>query len=164
MMGRLENGLEVINEMLQPDEEVIATILASKCDPPNGKVGKYGGALAITRSRLLFSGRYLAAKSQSSHQLSQVSSLNLNKSALTAHIQIMLTGSFENYLVKFRDAEVFMATAQDVLANGHKHTSQHSPKDAASIADEILKLAELHKMGVLSDDEFAAAKATFLNS
>jgi hypothetical protein len=163
-MGRLENGLEIINEMLQPGEEVIATILASKCDPPNGKVGKYGGALAITGSRLLFSGKYLAAKSQSSHQLSQVSSLNLNKSALTAHIQIMLTGSFENYLVKYREAEVFMATAQDVLADSHKPTSQQPLQGSTSIADEILKLAELHKLGVLSDDEFAKAKASLLDS
>lgn len=163
-MGRLENGLEIINEMLQPGEEVIATILASKCDPPNGKVGKYGGALAITELRLLFSGKYLAAKSQSSHQLSQVSSLNLNKSALTAHIQIMLTGSFENYLVKFRDAEVFMATAQDVLANMHKTVSQLPTQSTSSKADEILKLAELHKLGILSDEEFTKAKASLLDS
>jgi len=163
-MGRLENGLEVINEMLQPGEKVIATILASKCDPPNGKVGKYGGALAITELRLLFSGKYLAAKSQSSHQLSQVSSLNLNKSALTAHIQIMLTGSFENYPVKFRDAEVFMATAQDVLANMHKTVSQLPTQSTSSKADEILKLAELHKLGILSDEEFTKAKASLLDS
>ena len=163
-MGRLENGLEVISEMLQQGEEVLATVLAAKCDPPTGKVGKYSGALAITGSRLLFSGKYLAAKSQSSHQLSQVSSLNLNKSALTAHIQIMLTGSFENYLVKYRDAELFMTTAQDVLANAHKSTSQLPSHGTNSKADEILKLAELHKMGILSDDEFAGAKASLLNS
>ena len=163
-MGRLENGLEVINEMLQHGEEVIATVLASKCDPPTGKVGKYSGALAITGSRLLFSGRYLAAKSQSSHQLSQVSSLNLNKSAMVAHIQIMLAGSFENYLVKFRDAELFMSTAQNVLADAHKTVSQLPAQGTNSKADEILKLAELHKMGILSDDEFAKAKASLLNS
>ena len=76
----------------------------------------------------------------------------------------MLTGSFENYLVKYREAEVFMATAQDVLADSHKPTSQQPLQGSTSIADEILKLAELHKLGVLSDDEFAKAKASLLDS
>ena len=83
---------------------------------------------------------------------------------MTAHIQIMLTGSFENYLVKYRDAELFMTTAQDVLANAHKSTSQLPAQGTNSKADEILKLAELHKIGILSDDEFARAKASLLNS
>ncbi len=34
--------------------------------------------------------------------------------------------------------------------------------DAASSADELTKLAELHKNGVLTDDEFAAQKAKAL--
>jgi len=34
--------------------------------------------------------------------------------------------------------------------------------DAASNADELTKLAELHKSGVLTDDEFAAQKAKLL--
>lgn len=34
---------------------------------------------------------------------------------------------------------------------------------ATSTADELVKLAELHKSGVLSDQEFAAAKARLLS-
>ena len=76
----------------------------------------------------------------------------------------MLAGSFENYLVKFRDAELFMSTAQNVLADAHKTVSQLPAQGTKSKADEILKLAELHKEGILSDDEFARAKASLLNS
>ncbi|MFF7147521.1 DUF4429 domain-containing protein [Streptomyces griseoaurantiacus] len=43
--------------------------------------------------------------------------------------------------------------------------SQHTPAaPAASVADELAKLAELHRQGVLNDAEFAAQKARILGS
>lgn len=42
--------------------------------------------------------------------------------------------------------------------------SQHTPVAAASVADELGKLAELHRQGTLSDAEFAAQKARILGS
>lgn len=163
-MSRLGKGLDSIEEMLQPGEEVLATILAAKCDPPTGKVGKYGGVLAVTNSRLLFSGKYLIQKSESAHQLSQVSSFNMNKSALVAQIQVHLTGTHENYTVKFREAKDFIAIAQSVLAKVHSNTNQQSSNNSSSVSDEILKLADLHNKGILSDDEFAKTKARLLDS
>lgn len=41
---------------------------------------------------------------------------------------------------------------------------QHTPAPAASVADELGKLAELHRQGILSDAEFAAQKARLLGS
>ena len=159
-VGRLGKGLELVEDLLQPGEQVMASVLATLCDPPTGKVGKFGGALVITESRLLFAGKYLVAQARQVHHLNQVSSLSLNKSALTAHIQVMLTGTFENYLVKYRDAEGFLATAQGVLAKAH--TPPPAPATALSAADELAKLADLHRQGILSADEFAKAKARLL--
>lgn len=42
--------------------------------------------------------------------------------------------------------------------------SQHTPAAATSVADELAKLAELHRQGVLNDTEFAAQKARILGS
>ena len=39
-----------------------------------------------------------------------------------------------------------------------------APQAAPSMADQINQLADLHNQGVLSDDEFAAAKAKLLGS
>jgi hypothetical protein len=47
-----------------------------------------------------------------------------------------------------------------------QQTAVPAPRAAAapSMADQLNQLADLHKQGVLSDDEFAAAKAKLLGS
>jgi hypothetical protein len=159
-VGRFGKGLELVEELLQPGEEVIASVFATLCDPPTGKIGKLGGALAITAERLVFAARFWPSRAQQVHQLNQVSSLNLSKSGLVSHLQVLLTGTFENYVVKYREAEHFLATAQGVLAKAH--TQPPAPAAALSAADELAKLADLHRQGILSAEEFAKAKARLL--
>jgi hypothetical protein len=159
-VGRFGKGLELVEELVQPGEQVLASVFAYLCDPPTGRVGKFGGALVITESRLLFAGKYLVQQARQAHQLDQVSSLNLSKSGLVSHLQVLLTGTSENYVVKYREAEHFLATAQGVLAKAH--TQPPAPAAALSAADELAKLADLHRQGILNADEFAKGKARLL--
>jgi hypothetical protein len=43
-----------------------------------------------------------------------------------SHLQVLLTGTFENYVVKYREAEHFLATAQGVLVKAPE-TRQIAP-------------------------------------
>ncbi len=51
-----------------------------------------------------------------------------------------------------------------VLQKRKDESSNGGDTAANSTLDEIKKLAELHSMGVLTDEEFAAAKAKLLAS
>lgn len=53
--------------------------------------------------------------------------------------------------------EALRAALEQAIASQHA-----SATPAASVADELAKLAELHRQGVLNDDEFAAQKARIL--
>lgn len=57
--------------------------------------------------------------------------------------------------------EALRAALEQAIAERH---APAAPAPAASVADELGKLAELHRQGVLNDDEFAAQKARILGS
>jgi hypothetical protein len=71
----------------------------------------------------------------------------------------MLMGTFENYLVKYREAEHFLATAQGVLAKAH--TPPPAPATALSAADELAKLADLHRQGILNAEGFRRLRRNY---
>lgn len=50
------------------------------------------------------------------------------------------------------------------LEQQHAPPPQAAPAAGPSMADQLQQIAALHQQGVLSDDEFAAAKAKLLGS
>ena len=162
-MGRKEKGLEAIDEMLQDGEHVVAHVYGVKCDPPTGTSGKVAGALAVTNRRIVFAGKSIASRLNHSLPLNTVTSVELNKGVMFTHIKVTLAGSYENYLVKYLEAEDFMAKTQAALMEVHAPVAQPSAATgAASVADELSKLSGLRDQGILSDDEFQAAKQRLL--
>ena len=161
-MGRAEKGLEEIEGMLEPGEEVKAHVFGTQCDPPTSKSGKVAGALAVTDRRFLFVGKSIASKKVHGIPLDTVTSVELNKGAMFSHVQVTLAGSYENFLVKYKEAEQFVQVAQSALASAHSGGTQVPA--VASMADEIAKLADMHQQGLLSDEEFTAAKARLLGA
>lgn len=162
-MGRKEKGLEAIDEMLQDGEHVVAHVYGVKCDPPTGTSGKVAGALAVTNRRIVFAGRSIASRLNHSLPLNTVTSVELNKGVMFTHIKVTLAGSYENYLVKYLEAEDFMAETQAALMKVHAPVAP-SPEgsSSASMADELSKLSGLRDQGILSDEEFQVAKQRLL--
>ena len=62
---------------------------------------------------------------------------------------------------KMRDRQMEMAKQQAIAQREYIQEVAGSGGGASS-ADELAKLADLHKQGVLTDDEFAAQKAKLL--
>jgi Bacterial PH domain len=160
-MSRAEKHLAKITDGLQPGEQMLASVPATITDKPNSTSGSIGGALALTDQRLLFSGGTWAAKSSRSIPLDQVTSVDLHKTPMFAHIQITIAGGFERFLVKYKDATGFVAAAHEAL--GRIHAPGQSGAASRSVADEVAKLASLHAQGVLNDEEYSIAKARALS-
>ena len=161
-MGRLSKGEELISAMLQPGESIVASIAATQCDPPTAKSGKVTGCLAITNQRVVFAGRAITKAITRTIPVTEVSSLELSKGMMLSHIRLTLSGSYENFLVKYKEAEDFMTFAQAELQKSRNLPTSISSATGVSAADELKKLAELHQQGILTIEEFTEAKSRLL--
>ena len=162
-VSRALKGEELITSMLQPGESIVASIFATQCDPPTSKSGKVAGCLAITNQRVMFAGRAVTKTINRTIPLTQVSSLGFSKGMMLSHVQLTLAGSYENFLVKYKEAEEFMVVAQAELQKSRNPQSSPTEATVVSTADELKKLAELHQQGILTAEEFAEAKSRVLN-
>jgi hypothetical protein len=150
--------------LLAEGETIKATISATQCDPPSSKTGKIVGCLAITDQRIIFAGRAITTKISRVIPLSQVTSLQVAKGMMLSHIQITLAGSYENFLVKYNEAQDYLHTAQDELEKSRQaNKSIQLTAGLTSQAEELAKLADLHRQGILTDTEFAQAKSRLLS-
>jgi hypothetical protein len=161
-VGRLSKGEELISAMLQPGESIVASIAATQCDPPTAKSGKVTGCLAITNQRVVFAGRAITKAITRTIPVTEVSSLELSKGMMLSHIRLTLSGSYENFLVKYKEAEDFMTFAQAELQKSRNLPTSISSATGVSAADELKKLAELHQQGILTIEEFTEAKSRLL--
>ena len=159
---RLERNASRLLEELLAGEKVIASVNATLRVRRQDKIALYlggndvrhvrwyRGLLVITESRLVFAAKTLFLKRGDVCPLSEVSSLNLNPKFFNSQFQVIGPDWFINYVIKTREAEPFFATAQEVLARAH--TPAPAPAAALSAADELAKLADLHRQGMLSAD------------
>lgn len=157
-MGRPEKALEQITSRLQPGEEIRATVPGVLTDGKSAS-GTQRGMLVATTRRFLFQGTTLGPGSSESVALpwNLVSAVDVHKNLMTSHVVVQGAGGGARFLVKYAEAVPFAEAAQQLL--GQPAPTAPAPSSAA---DELVKLAGLHQQGVLTDAEFAAAKARLL--
>jgi hypothetical protein len=159
-MGSPDKHLAKVEANLQPGEEIRASVAGVVTTTSTSTSGTVRGMLVLTDRRFIFSGGAWGTKDSHSVPLSGVTSIDLHKNLMNAHIQVTAAGNISRYLVKYRDAEPFVKTAHDVLVSAHATIPATSTP--VSPADEIAKLAALHAQGLLTDEEFFAAKTKAL--
>ena len=159
-MGSANKHLAKVEENLQPGEEIRASVSGTVTSTSTSTSGTVSGILVLTDRRFIFSGGAWGTKDSHSVPLSGVTSIDLHKNLMSAHVQVTAAGNIARYLVKYKDAEPFVKTAHDVLASAHAAVPAAS--NSVSPADEIAKLAALHAQGLLTDDEFVTAKTKVL--
>lgn len=111
----MNKHLEKIQASLLDGEQIISTV-AGTITPPGSASGTVRGMLVLTDRRFLFNGAAWGSKTSRSFLLSQVTSIDLHKNLMLAHIQVTMAGGYERFLVKYNDAEVFVAAAHRQLA------------------------------------------------
>jgi hypothetical protein len=161
----LDKHFARITEGLHPGEEVVSKLSATITTDLKSTSGTISGALVATSERLVFSGSGLLQQDSRSFPWPQVSSLDLAQGMLLAHITVTAATSVARFMVgKTDDTKAFVATAQELMVKSRAAAAQPAPAAGSSTADELAKLAGLRDQGILTDEEFSAAKARLLGA
>lgn len=149
-----EKALAAIGQKLQPGESIQ---MKQKINYRNAKKSLLGGALALTPQRLIFVGSVMLDRAEFSIPLNTITSVDSHRSFANMYTTITAASATHTFLAldpKFVEAinKARMASAAPAP----------TAPTAASTADELSKLASLHASGVLTDEEFAAAKKRLL--
>ena len=103
--------------------------------------------------------------------LEKISSIETNRATIGMMLITLHTSNTEiKAVTKVKNAMIFQETMREPIDNSRLHMQQqfvalpgNGPKvQSLDVAGQLVKLAELHAGGALSDEEFAAAKARVL--
>lgn len=152
--------LPTILDDMRPGERV--TLIAS------GNTGKSLAVIVLTTTRVLIKDRGLAETAMREIDPTQITSITTGKKLKGESVELTVSGSSISI-------EGMMHGRGTELANAIRDLKASSTSAAAPVAfaapaaaapvdavEQVAKLAELHAAGVLTDEEFAAAKAKAL--
>lgn len=92
-----------------------------------------------------------------------VTSVTTKRGMLNSRLVIIASGNTIEANIAHHEAEAVKATLLRLINESSGAASAAAaPVPAGSAADELTKLAALHQQGILSDEEFAAAKTRLL--
>lgn len=116
-------------------------------------------ALVATDARILLIKIGALSSAATVIGLKNMTSISSEKHFATQSVKITTSNAeLEVEKVLAGTADEFVATVQNMMAN----TTQPAPQAASVGIQDLTQLAELHRAGALTDEEFAAAKAKAL--
>lgn len=143
---------DLIDDM-QPGEQV--AMLTS------GNLEKSPGIIVVTNQRILIKSRVLNESETKEIKPKSISSLSVGKKMTGESLKMTVSGTDMEIsaIPHGRGQELAM-----VIRQAQAEDATPAPAAAAAVdpMEQLTKLAELHAAGVLTDDEFAAAKAKAL--
>ena len=120
----------------------------------------YHGWLVGTNQRLMYRAKFATKSLVELHPFGAATSITFAKEKVFGVIGVRgIAGSVE-YKGGAAAMEEFMATINSAAAVEHVEAA---PEPATSATDELAKLADLHSQGILSDEEFGAAKQRIID-
>jgi hypothetical protein len=164
--------LDVLDQMLATSEQVRWVQPITYISDPAGEIGPGTldwGTVAVTSDRVIFLGRRTTAH----WQLSDMTTVTWGGGGTFGGVIRVRINLKNDHLVSFTGNPKWKAAAAALagcVEAGIRETvlkptaAAHPTADSstASVADELSKLAELHRAGALSDSEFADAKARLI--
>lgn len=147
--------LRKLPEHLAPGEQIeqLATAL----------YGKGNGLLVLTDRRLLFLFEGLMSSTSEDFPFDRITSVQWSSGILFGSVIVHAGGQ------KAKVENVDKAAGRRIVDQVREHmagvpaASRAVQAALGGAADELMKLSELHKSGILSDDEFTAAKTRLLS-
>lgn len=181
-----------IPELVKPLPGKLGRALRDNVRDPSEKIlvslnPAMGEGIVVTDRRVLiikagaYTGKGLFAASSKSFYFPDISSVDLRIGPLGGHLQISTAGTREDREIAYasmsmaENAVTFNANGKDIMrqvadlirskvaeAKAPRFAIPAAQEQKQSIADELAKLAELHKSGILTDAEYEAAKKKLL--
>lgn len=130
--------------------------------------GMYGGGmglLALTDRRLFFLKDGMMSQTSEDFPLDRISSIQWSSGMLQGKIQVFVSGNkTEITNVAKVEGKAIVDSVRDSITSGSVAAAPPAPAPQGQSSDleQLTKLAELHKLGILTDEEFAAKKAQIL--
>ena len=162
----MEKHLETLRETLESGEDFLYVAYATMVT--SGDLGTDGGALAVTNSRVLFSGSaaMLGTSSSASIKLSDIDGVAsgermIKGSLIQPYLEINAAGAAYYFNLRASDA----SEAQEAINKARAKTENKVENGQApeSTATQLEKLASLLEQGLISRDEFEEEKKRLLN-
>lgn len=159
-MGAFEKALDAVKGSLGQDEDLIHYVPATRVE--NGNSGSERGVLAVTNQRIIYRGTFLFGTGTNLEwRLGQINGIAATKSMLFEHVEINGGGAVVKFLTQYGLAKGFVQKANSALAASRP--SSTAPSQDSQLAGELAKLAELFSKGLLTEEEFIAAKQKLIS-
>jgi hypothetical protein len=165
-----KKALASIEEILHDGEKVTAT-LRTVLSVSNSSNANPSGLLALTDERVIFAGWARRTLTLETHPLSDIRSIDFERALIASFLRIRTGDESAPTVSSFRPdpgrAQPFVDAVTAAMARASRTEPQAAPEASAasgSTADELVRIADLHARGALTDDEFAAAKAKILGT
>lgn len=163
---------DVSGELLDDERLLWLQRVIYYAQPDDWRQGQYGGLLAITDQRVLFTGHDASGQ----WPYTDVRAVRYQRGGRTifgasSTLELVERGGSRIHFAldqSHRSASDRLATIVEgqIRIGGKRRPTPAAPPlpaaPMASVADEVAKLSELHSRGALDDDEFARAKARLI--
>lgn len=162
-LGKKSKQISFVESLLKDDEEIIH---AHECVNDNAF-----GAVAITDSRLIFgSNTFFTGETIEEVEIAKIQAIEIGSISFTENVlTIYIKNSHQTIKLKSASTETLSNTRKILLQKmkGIEETvSNEAPPEnniGYSIADEIVKIAELKEKGHLTNSEFEFLKSKIIN-
>lgn len=152
---------------LNDGEVVDAVVFGTYETPILGQDSVRSGILAATEQRLVFFAKKLGGFDMESYDYARLSSFEQSDSMMGSKFTFFASGNTVTLKwINDRFGDDFAATVRTRMhaAQSSATAAVSEPVRSKSTAEQIRELADLHREGLLTDEEFASAKAGVLRS
>jgi hypothetical protein len=159
-MNAVDKALEAVRGSLEAGEAILGFISATRVE--KGNSGTERGVLLTTSERIIYRGFALFGNATSIEwRFTQLNGIAATRSMMFEHIEVNGGGSVVKFLVHYGEAQSFVSQANQAIAKAG--SSKPSAEINDGLAAELSKLADLFSKGLLSEEEFAAAKRKLIS-
>lgn len=159
-MSAVDKAMEAVRGSLGAGEAILGSIAATRVE--KGNSGTERGVLVATSERIIYRGSALFGMGTSIEwRFAQLNGIAATKSMMLEHVEVNGGGSVVKFLVRYGEAQTFVSQANQAMA---KASSSQPPEESNNgLATELSRLADLFSKGLLSEEEFAAAKRKLIS-
>ena len=146
--------------VLMPGEEVIDVTTGNAEVTRMGSKTRRRATLLVTDRRVVIFSKKLGGYDVQDYAYGLLTGVDHKKGLTSGHVNLRAAGdSADVQQVQKDDVERIAQVIRDRMAVAHSHTATTS---GGSVADELVKLAQLRDAGVLTEAEFASQKAKLI--
>ena len=168
--GKLGQLIGAVAQHLNPGEKVREAVLGTYEGKWLGEDVLRTGALIATDRRVVLYGTKLTGYDYESFAYRNISSVEMSKGAMGHAITFFASGNKACLKwIKSGSADGFVSYVRQQMDQGSRPSAVPAPVPVTAqsagpdIPDQIKQLADLHRSGVLTDEEFQAKKTELLS-